>query len=102
MWTSIQDRQLAKVLVERDQHLSLRGCRRQYVFIPWIRGPVTDPLDIVTRGAQDRHGSTPYTGVEQNLHELDDSTTAGSMRSCPTRRRAYTRHARMSSGSNQG
>ena len=28
MWTSIQDRQLAEVLVERDQYLSVRGCRR--------------------------------------------------------------------------
>ena len=67
-----------------------------------IRGPVADPLDVMTCGAQNGHGAAPDTCVEQNLHEIEDSTSAGSMRSCPTRRRAYTRHARMSSGSNQG
>ena len=102
MRTSIQDRQLAEVLVERDQYPSLRGGRRQYLFIPRICRPVADPLDIVTRGAQDRGGPAPHTGVEQNLHDLEDSTSAGSMRSCPTRRLAYARHARMSSGSRPG
>ena len=87
MSTLIQDRQLAEVFVERDQYLSTRGCRRQDLFIPGIRGPVADPLDVVTRRAQDRHGAAPHTCVEQNLHEIEDSTSAGSMRSCPTRRR---------------
>ena len=88
MWTSMQHRQLAEVLVERDQCLSVRGCRRQDSFIPGILGPVADPLDIVTRGAQNSRGAAPHTGVEQNLHEPEDSTSAGSMRSWPTRRRA--------------
>ena len=84
----MQYRQLAEVLVERDQYLFLCGGRRQNLFIPGIRGPVADPLDVVTRRAQDRHGAAPHTGVEQNLHEIEDSSSAGSMRSCPTRRRA--------------
>ena len=87
-WTSIQHRQLAEVLVERDQCLPVRGCRRQDSFIPGIPGPVADPLDFVTRGVQNSRGAAPHTGVEQNPHEPEDSTSAGSMRSWPTRRRA--------------
>ena len=102
MATSIQDRQLAEVLVEGSQYLSVRGGHRQDLVIPRIRGPVADPLDVMTCGAENRHGAAPDTCVEQNLHEIEDSTSAGSMRSCPTRRRAYTKHARMSSGSSQG
>ena len=84
----MQHRRLAEVLVERDQCLSVRGCRRQDSFIPGIPGPVADPLDIVTRSVQNSRGTAPHTGVEQNSHEPEDSTSAGSMRSWPTRRRA--------------
>ena len=69
---------------------------------PRIRGPVADPLDVMTCRAQNRHGAATHTCVERNLHDIEDSTSAGSMRSCPTRRRAYTKHARMSSGSSHG
>ena len=68
MWTSIQDRPLAEVLVERDQCLSVRGCCRQDVFIPGISGPVADPLDLMTRGAQDRHR------VNQPAAEFEDGS----------------------------
>ncbi|MCY4121720.1 MAG: hypothetical protein OXG72_12455, partial [Acidobacteria bacterium] len=74
MWTSIQDRQLAEVLVERNQYLSVSSRGLQNLLIPGILGPVADPLYIVTRGAQDRHDPAPHTSVEQDPHDLEGST----------------------------
>jgi hypothetical protein len=102
VWASIGDGQLAEVLVECHQYLSARPRRRHKAFVSGIRGPVTDPVDVVPLRAQHGHGTAPHAGVEQNPHLSADPTSGGSMRSCPTRRRAYTRHARISSGSSQG
>lgn len=88
MGTSKQDRQFAEVLVKRDDYLFLYGRRGQYTFVTRVVVPVADPLDVVTVRAQRRHGSTPHAGIEKDLHERADSTSAGSMRSFPTILRA--------------
>ncbi len=68
--------------------------------ITGVFGPVSDPDDIVP-GALERCANTA-TGarIQEDLHE-GVSVKNGSTRSCPTSLLAYTRQARMSSGSSQ-
>ena len=88
VWMSKHDSQLTEVLVQRDQHLAACGGCREDVLIARVRGPISDPLNLMTLGTQRRRGATPDTRIEQDLHPPEVPASAGSMRSCPTRRLA--------------
>ena len=64
-------------------------------------GMLATAHDIVTRISQRFPDTAPDAGIQQDL-QAALPPSAGSTRSCPTRRRAYTRHAWISSASSHG
>ena len=94
-------RQFTEILVERDEDPRFTLRKREDRFVARIRRPIDCSDRMVTcrreRGARPRRDA----GVEQEF-QAAESMIAGSTRSRPTRRRAYTRQARMSSLSRNG
>ena len=49
VWMLMNDRQFTEVLVQRDQHLTMCGGGLENTLVSGIRGPASDPLDLVSR-----------------------------------------------------
>jgi len=75
--------------------------RGQNLLIARIARPRADPLHHVAGCFENAARVAPYATVEQDV-QAAESVSLGSTRSCATSRRAYARHARMSSASIQG
>ncbi len=88
MQVAAHDSQFAEILVECHQDLPVLGCVSQHVFVTRIGRPVTNPFDPVSGGAKGVESAAPHAGVKEYSHPPEDSVSAGSTRSCPTRRRA--------------
>lgn len=101
MSPSPHDGDLAEVLVERDQHPLLRKGNREDLRVARILVPIAGPDHLMTQGAELVAGAAPDARVDQDLQE-PAGVRKGSTLSWPTRRRAYTRQAWMSSRSSQG
>ena len=85
MSNSPHDRQLAEVLIKRNEDSLLVAREDEEGFVTRIFGPVSDPDDVVPAGAKFRRGLPPYACVQQELHFVGwDSMVSGSIRSCPT------------------
>ena len=94
-------REFAEVLVERDQDSRLPFRDFQYRRVAGIGFPIARPRNVVACRRQRRPRAWRHASVEQQLQAIE-STKRGSTRSRPTKRRAYTRQARMSSLSRYG
>lgn len=97
MGLATKDSQLAEILVQRDDHAPFASCLLENRLITWIRRLVRHGGDVVSRGFDDGMHSAMDTAVQQNTHQA----VVSSIRSWPTIRRAYSRHARTSSRSSQ-
>ena|SRR6266581_2386969 len=81
------DDKLAKVFVERDKDPAVGVCTRKDFLVARIAFPVSSPDNIMTSVTQRYRRAAPDTSIEEQLH-ASESTTKGSTRSWPTRRRA--------------
>ena len=95
MGNAPHDGQLTEVPVEGDQRPSFGYSPPQDPVITRIGGPVARPDNVVS-GRRELVARSTETQVSSNSL-MRRSTSNGSTRSWPTSRRAYTRHARMSS-----
>ena len=95
------DRQLTEILVERNEDPTFALRPLVDSLVAGIGLPITCPNRIVPISGERRASTRRNAGVQQEL-QVAESVKAGSTRSRPTKRRAYTRQARMSSGSRNG
>ncbi len=81
------DDDLPEVLVESDEHLSVAVGVCQDLSVSWIPRPIGSRFDLVSGSGERIAGAAPDTAIEQDLH-TQRFVSAGSIRSCPTTRRA--------------
>ena len=96
-----EDGELAEVLVKRHEDAPFMTRPLQYFSTAWIMVTIAGSRGIVTSFLQRDADATRDAGIKQHSHVLL-SRSSGSTRSFPTTLRAYTRQARISSGSNHG
>ena len=80
MGSAESNRQLAKILVERNQHLAVLRSMGQNLVVARIGAPVTDPLDFMSSPFQLCLCAGPDAAIEQGL-QAASSVMAGSIRS---------------------
>lgn len=98
---TLEDRELAEVLVQCELDPTLPIGKRQNLGIPRVRFPSSGPNRVVTGRGDRLQRAAPHAGVEENLHAAEE-TNRGATRSCATRQRAYSTHASTSSRSIHG
>ena len=74
------DRKLAEILVERNEHLAVVRCMHEDLVVAWIGAPVPNPLHRVPGPFQLVFRTGPDTTVQQEL-QAASSVMAGSTRS---------------------
>lgn len=84
----VHDGEFPEVLVERHEDLAVVGSVRQDLIVTRVGRPIANAFDFVPGGLKVGASPAPHAGIEEDFHELDDSVSAGSIRSCPTKRRA--------------
>lgn len=95
------DSELAEVLIERDDDLSIAHRMGEDFLVARVGAPVAHPLDLVSRTFDLTLRAGPDAAIEQDF-QAALSAMRGSTRSCPTTRRAYARQASTSSRSSHG
>ena len=76
----MHDRQLAEILVERDQDPTFPMRAGENLLVSRVLRPIAGPDDIVSRLLQLLSCATPHAGVEQKPH-VPVSRITGSTRS---------------------
>ena len=75
------DRELAEVLVQRDQDAAFSIRDGEYLLVSRIAFPVSRPDHIETSGGESLPSAAPDAGVEKELHADFLPMMKGSMRS---------------------
>jgi hypothetical protein len=100
MLLTLDDRQLAEILVQGHEDTNFGVCASEGFYIARISAPLCNANDVMACGLDTRLSSTPDTRIEEHPHYAD-LVIRGSTRSWATSRRAYSIHAKTSSRSSQ-
>lgn len=68
MRLTANDRELAEVAIERDEHATPGCCARENLGVARILGPVTSPLHVVAIRREFGEHDARNAGVQQDLH----------------------------------
>lgn len=103
MRLTLDDRQFAEVFVQGDEDSLVPVGTFEDLLVAWIFSPIRRRHDIVTLIGEIFTDTSPDATVQEDPHpSVPVGMRKGSTRSCPTKRRAYSRQAWTSSSSNQG